>query len=290
MLSTKEAVSRVGSDGGNCHRRLQKTPGGCPVFHTARPETSHSFRGCARGPRRNRQRQTLAGNNFEHGAVGRFYKVVARILKVDVKLKIRDVPFRKFAWIGRSERSVLNTFEHKEISLQYGVVLSVTIKPMASAMISSAIETTSLTRRFGEFTAVQDVNLCVGTGQFFGFLGPNGAGKSTSIKMLTGLLAPTTGSIRILGQDLTGNSAGLKRHVGVVPEGMALFGRLTAHEYLRFVGSMYGLDRATTLQRTQELLEFMNLADEPNKLITDFSHGMSYFCVVPINWCRRIGI
>jgi ABC-2 type transport system ATP-binding protein len=161
---------------------------------------------------------------------------------------------------------------------------------MASAMISSAIETTSLTRRFGEFTAVQDVNLCVGTGQFFGFLGPNGAGKSTSIKMLTGLLAPTTGSIRILGQDLTGNSAGLKRHVGVVPEGMALFGRLTAHEYLRFVGSMYGLDRATTLQRTQELLEFMNLADEPNKLITDFSHGMSYFCVVPINWCRRIGI
>lgn len=137
-----------------------------------------------------------------------------------------------------------------------------------------AIQTTALTRRFGEFTAVQDVNLSVDSGQFFGFLGPNGAGKSTTIKMLTGLLAPTSGSIRILGEDLTANSAEIKRHIGVVPEGMALFGRLTAHEYLRFVGRMYGLDRATTLQRTQELLEFMNLADEGKKLVTDFSHGM----------------
>jgi ABC-2 type transport system ATP-binding protein len=137
-----------------------------------------------------------------------------------------------------------------------------------------AIETTSLTRRFGEFTAVQNVNLSVASGQFFGFLGPNGAGKSTTIKMLTGLLAPTSGSIRILGQDLTANSAELKRHIGVVPEGMALFGRLTAPEYLRFVGQMYGLDRTTTLQRTQELLEFMSLAGEQKKLITDFSHGM----------------
>ena len=137
-----------------------------------------------------------------------------------------------------------------------------------------AIDTTALTRRFGDFTAVQNVNLSVAAGQFFGFLGPNGAGKSTTIKMLTGLLAPTSGSIRILGQDLAANSAEVKRQIGVVPEGMALFGRLTATEYLRFVGQMYGLDKATTLQRTQELLEFMGLADEQKKLITDFSHGM----------------
>src|SRR5580700_1451367 len=141
-------------------------------------------------------------------------------------------------------------------------------------MTTPAIDTTALTRRFGDFTAVDNVNLRVATGQFFGFLGPNGAGKSTTIKMLTGLLAPTSGSIRILGKDLTANSAELKRHIGVVPEGMALFGRLTATEYLRFVGQMYGLDRTTTLQRTQELLEFMNLAGEQKKLITDFSHGM----------------
>ena len=92
--------------------------------------------------------------------------------------------------------------------------------------------------------------------------------------MLTGLLAPTSGSIRILGQDLQANSADIKRQIGVVPEGMALFGRLTADEYLRFVGRMYGLDRATTLNRTRELLEFMQLAGEQKKLIADFSHGM----------------
>ncbi len=141
-------------------------------------------------------------------------------------------------------------------------------------MTTPAIDTSALTRRFGDFTAVQDVNLRVGAGQFFGFLGPNGAGKSTTIKMLTGLLAPTSGTIRILGEDLTQNSAEIKRQIGVVPEGMALFGRLTAEEYLRFVGRMYGLDRATTVQRTQELLDFMHLADEQKKLITDFSHGM----------------
>ncbi len=140
--------------------------------------------------------------------------------------------------------------------------------------MTPAIDTTLLTRRFGDFTAVENLNLTVEAGQFFGFLGPNGAGKSTTIKMLTGLLAPTSGTIRILGADLTQNSADLKRMIGVVPEGMALFGRLTASEYLRFVGRMYGLDRITTEQRTVELLDFMNLADEHKKLITDFSHGM----------------
>jgi ABC-2 type transport system ATP-binding protein len=141
-------------------------------------------------------------------------------------------------------------------------------------MTIPAIDTTALTRRFGDFTAVDNVNLRVDAGQFFGFLGPNGAGKSTTIKMLTGLLAPTSGSIRILGGDLEANSADIKRQIGVVPEGMALFGRLTADEYLQFVGRMYGLDRATTLNRTRELLEFMQLAGEQKKLIADFSHGM----------------
>ena len=74
-------------------------------------------------------------------------------------------------------------------------------------MTTPAIDTTALTRRFGDFTAVKEVNLRVDAGQFFGFLGPNGAGKSTTIKMLTGLLAPTSGSIRILGEDLQANSA-----------------------------------------------------------------------------------
>jgi ABC-2 type transport system ATP-binding protein len=137
-----------------------------------------------------------------------------------------------------------------------------------------AVTTTGLTRRFGDFTAVQDVNLTVAPGQFFGFLGPNGAGKSTTIKMLTGLLAPSSGVIQILGLDAIANPIEVKRQIGVVPEGLALFGRLTASEYLRFVGRMYGLDQTTTIARTTELLEFMDLAGETKKLITDFSHGM----------------
>jgi ABC-2 type transport system ATP-binding protein len=137
-----------------------------------------------------------------------------------------------------------------------------------------AVSTTSLTRRFGEFTAVQDVDLSVASGQFYGFLGPNGAGKSTTIKMLTGLLAPTSGSIRILGEDLLANPVEVKRQIGVVPEGMALFGKLTATEYLTFVGRMYGLDKQTTAQRSSELLEFMGLSSERKKLIADYSHGM----------------
>jgi len=138
----------------------------------------------------------------------------------------------------------------------------------------SAIACDGLTRRFGDFTAVDDVSFSVAPGQFFGFLGPNGAGKSTTIKMLTGLLEPTSGEVQILGQRFSAKALELKRQIGVVPEGMALLGRLTAPEYLRFVGRMYGLDRETTNRRTEELLEFMNLAKEPKKLITDFSHGM----------------
>ena len=138
----------------------------------------------------------------------------------------------------------------------------------------AAIQTRWLTRRFGELTAVDGVSFSVAQGQFFGFLGPNGAGKSTTIKMLTGLLEPSGGSIEILGRPFTSGSLDLKRQIGVVPEGMALLGRLTAPEYLRFVGRMYGLDRETTNQRTDELLDFMQLSNETRKLVTDFSHGM----------------
>jgi ABC-2 type transport system ATP-binding protein len=137
-----------------------------------------------------------------------------------------------------------------------------------------AIQTEGLTRRFGDLIAVEDVNLEVASGQFFGFLGPNGAGKSTTIKMLTGLLAPTSGRMQILGIDFEGEPVEVKRQIGVVPEGMALFGRLTGAEYLNFVGRMYGLDRETAAKRAGELLEFMQLADQPRKLVTDYSHGM----------------
>src|SRR3977135_1564159 len=141
-------------------------------------------------------------------------------------------------------------------------------------MTDVAIRTEKLTRRFGNIVAVDGIDLQVTAGQFFGFLGPNGAGKSTTIKILTGFLAPTSGSIQLLGVDFAANPVEVKKQIGVVPEGMGLFERLTGAEYLTFVGRMYGLDKATTKQRSEELLEFMQLADRPKTMIADYSHGM----------------
>src|ERR1700736_2121005 len=93
-------------------------------------------------------------------------------------------------------------------------------------------------------------------------------------EMLTGLLAPTSGRMQLLGLDFSSNTLEVKRQIGVVPEGMGLFERLTGPEYLHFVGRMYGLDRPTTVRRTEELLQFMQLADRPKSMIADYSHGM----------------
>jgi ABC-2 type transport system ATP-binding protein len=141
-------------------------------------------------------------------------------------------------------------------------------------MTDVAIRTEKLTRRFGNLVAVDGMDLQVTAGQFFGFLGPNGAGKSTTIKMLTGLLAPSSGRVEVLGIDFFAHPAEVKRQIGVVPEGMGLFDRLTGTDYLRFVGRMYGLDQPTTDRRAEELLEFMQLADRPKTMIVDYSHGM----------------
>ena len=139
-----------------------------------------------------------------------------------------------------------------------------------------AIETSGLTRDFGTFRAVNELNLLVQPGRFYGFLGPNGAGKSTTIKMLTGLLAPTSGTMRILGQDVGDPRIALevKRRIGVVPENLALFDNLTAREYLTFVGRMYLLPRNIVRERSEELLSMMDLAHEEKKLTLEFSHGM----------------
>ncbi len=142
--------------------------------------------------------------------------------------------------------------------------------------MSVVIETSGLTRDFGKFRAVNELNLRVESGRFYGFLGPNGAGKSTTIKMLTGLLAPTAGAMRILGEDVSDPHRALevKRRIGVVPENLALFDNLTAREYLTFVGRMYLLPRDTVRARCGELLAMMDLAHEEKKLTLEFSHGM----------------
>jgi len=137
-----------------------------------------------------------------------------------------------------------------------------------------AVETHGLTRDFGSFRAVDGVALAVPAGSLYGFLGPNGAGKSTTIKCLTGLLRPTAGSIRILGIDPQADPVAVKRRIGVVPEDLALFDRLTAQETLSFVAQVHGIDRATASQRSADLLDVMELKAAGTTLVTDFSHGM----------------
>ena len=147
-------------------------------------------------------------------------------------------------------------------------------QPTLSTVTSPAVETFDLVRRFQDFVAVDNINLTINRGSFFGFLGPNGAGKSTTIKMLTGLLAPTSGTVHVLGRDIATEPLEVKRRIGVVPEDLNLFERLTGAEMLAFTGRMYGLDKSEIAERSPELLDLMDLREEPKKLIVEYSHGM----------------
>ncbi|HYV38895.1 MAG TPA: ABC transporter ATP-binding protein [Gemmataceae bacterium] len=139
-----------------------------------------------------------------------------------------------------------------------------------------AIETHGLTRFFDGFRAVNGIELRVERGTFYGFLGPNGAGKSTTIKMLTGLLAPTEGQVLVLGKNMLDQRESLeaKSRMGVIPEDLALFDNLTAREYLTFVGRMHLLQRDTIRSRIDELLPLLGLENEEKKLSLEYSHGM----------------
>ena len=148
--------------------------------------------------------------------------------------------------------------------------------PTQRDFMALAIETHKLTRFFGDFCAVDGIDLRIEGGTFYGFLGPNGAGKSTTIKMLTGLLAPSAGQILVLGRNVLDPAQALevKRRIGVVPEDLALFDNLTAREYLTFVGRMYLLQRDTIRSRIDELLPVLGLENEEKKLTLEYSHGM----------------
>jgi len=140
--------------------------------------------------------------------------------------------------------------------------------------VDLALETRSLRKVFGDLVAVDGIDLVVPRGSFYGFLGPNGAGKSTTIKCLTGLLEPTSGGTRILGIDPAADPLGVKRQVGVVPEDLALFERLTGAETLAFVGRVHGLAPDAFKARSKDLLELMSLTQAAGDLVADYSHGM----------------
>jgi ABC-2 type transport system ATP-binding protein len=137
-----------------------------------------------------------------------------------------------------------------------------------------AIETEGLTRLFDGRPAVVDLALAVPAGAFYGFLGPNGAGKSTTIRMLTGLLAPSAGRARVLGVDLSRDGVDVKRRIGVVPDGLSLFERLSGAEQLRIHGQLYGLERREAGRRADELLAALELTADAGKLVGEYSHGM----------------
>ena len=137
-----------------------------------------------------------------------------------------------------------------------------------------SIETRALRKEFNGRAAVDGLDLMVPRGSFYGFLGPNGAGKSTTIKMLTGILAPTSGEARVFGLLLDRRPLEIKRRIGVVPEDLCLFENLTALEYLVFIGRMYGLPRDTTLTRAAELLSLLELDTAGRTLAGEYSHGM----------------
>jgi ABC-2 type transport system ATP-binding protein len=148
--------------------------------------------------------------------------------------------------------------------------------PRRAKPMTLAIETHELTRYFNDFCAVGGIDLAVERGTFYGFLGPNGAGKSTTIKMLTGLLAPSGGRVRVLGHDMLNPRQALeaKRRMGVIPEDLALFDNLTAREYLTFVGRIHLMPRDTIRGRSDELLSILDLQGEEQKLTLEYSHGM----------------
>ena len=139
---------------------------------------------------------------------------------------------------------------------------------------NSAIITRDLLRVFGQKAAVNHLNLAVKRGEFYGFLGPNGAGKSTTIKMMVGLLRPTAGSVLVSGIDVWKDPLQARAIMGVLPEYLNLYERLTGKEFLIFAGHMYGLPSNMIHQRSEELLNILTLRDDADKLIVDYSVGM----------------
>jgi ABC-2 type transport system ATP-binding protein len=136
------------------------------------------------------------------------------------------------------------------------------------------IETAHVVKSYGDKAAVDDVSIQVNAGEIFGFLGPNGAGKTTTIKMIVGLLRPTSGQVKVAGYDVVTQSIQAKAACGYVPDEPNLYAKLTGRELLRFVGDLYGLDSAQSTRRSEELLRLFGLNEAADETTDSYSHGM----------------
>jgi ABC-2 type transport system ATP-binding protein len=136
------------------------------------------------------------------------------------------------------------------------------------------IELKSLTKNYGDYKAVDDLNLYVKKGEIFGFIGPNGAGKTTTIKMIGGILAPSAGSVKIAGIDIQQEPEKAKGKIGFIPDRPYLYEKLTGREFLKFTADLYGVPDDVFSQKAQQNLEMFSLADWSDELIESYSHGM----------------
>jgi len=146
-------------------------------------------------------------------------------------------------------------------------------------MAENAIEVSHLVKQYGDFTAVSDISFNVPGGEFMGLLGPNGAGKSTTLKAITGLLTPTSGTVTIQGVDIKDHRKALE-HVGCVVETPEPYPEFTPNEFLRHVGRLYGMSKAENAIRTRDVLEEVKLWEWRDKKIGGFSKGMKQRCVL----------
>ena len=149
------------------------------------------------------------------------------------------------------------------------------------------IELSQLTKRYGRFTAVDALDLTVPRGELFGFLGPNGAGKTTTLRMIAGILRPTSGSIRIAGIDLVESPAAAKARLGFIPDRPFIYEKLTGMEFLRFVAGLYNQTGEQVERRARELLALFDLEQWRDELVESYSHGMRQKLIISSAFVHR---
>jgi ABC-2 type transport system ATP-binding protein len=149
------------------------------------------------------------------------------------------------------------------------------------------IELKSLTKNYGSFTAVDSIDLNVPDGELFGFLGPNGAGKTTTLRMIAGILQPTSGSIHLAGIDLDKDPLAAKSKLGFIPDRPFIYEKLTGVEFLRFVAGLYGQDGPKVEHRGRELMALFDLEDWADELVESYSHGMRQKLIISSAFIHR---
>lgn len=144
-----------------------------------------------------------------------------------------------------------------------------------------------LVKRYGQFTAVDGISLEAAPGEIHGFLGPNGAGKTTTLRMISGLLQPTSGRVEVNGHDMASDPEAAKMSLGFIPDRPFIYDKLTAGEFLRFHGALYGMEDAALDARAREMLELFELGRWERELVESFSHGMKQRLVMCAAFLHR---